>query len=1335
MAYTKKVSGLNMYIKGTGTILALLAFLVGLSSYGIHVTASGDQVCAGTSQEPCVSYFNITSEKYNLIFNTAVVYFDDVTGMTFQVYKRGLTGTKYAFDTTGQKWSKFSLTSGKAGNVTNVAGGVNQFMLVGYKTDLTKTVKWGVKAPGLFGTTIVDADPLWSGYSQDQFFTELVENKADITGGFAIFKFTNPTTFSIPVSALTADIMPGTGAKPTTSVKLTEHKTWTESVSTKTWEPNVACTTAPTSITDNGTVLYTQTCADNGKYVTASAPVVKTSETALPALLAPGKSITVKITATWPASTGNNGREWVPKIDVSGTTLTQPKWAWWSASWQYKTDLTKIGTNPLGQMSLTAISGWSRAQVKDNCEDLRYLDPTEAVIWPFSNGTASTGGATGLACNTTDVVVELFNNGTSTTFLYWGNAAATTPVVPSPISVGTQGTDWEVNVTGLNGQYFQLRMAKSGTYTGSLISGISFNQTNWPKLLTDPGSQFAMMYDTDQCYLGGGSVASLIQTVDLPTRKMFNFTRGPCQMNITFLAGLNGFTTYLYINGATGTGAQPLFTSLQYAASGTKKFTNMWQHQATGVVAYTLGSTQSGVQTAQPNRPWFAYVNTTDRSYLASFLTIPGTVTQMNEGTDAAWDMTRWIVPGSTGVTSVNVFGTNATLSATSDKHLNDTFDMWKLSTTFSTTGANQNVFAPTIDNVNVLPLTVTAMNVTTCRANVTAQGESIASVYFNVTQVTNSSAYIAYGNGTTPYAGGTTGSNWTTGNFQPSLAGTNILNCTVVAQGVSPTLQSARTTLFTVGEAAPSLIGSVIPTSPYYLNQANFVCNYTTGAGGSPASSKIPGATVYVQLDGYNRTATEETNGYTYTNSTAAGGDHTWQCIGYKTNYRALTTTQATATVLATTTHINNVTLSGFPVTYGNVTACTAAISIVGQTANAAYFNVTYMANSSLLTAYANGTTTDGMNWTSGSFQAPVAGASIVNCTVLAVGSIYNATMTQLFTIDKASGAMAQYAAKASPQLRSVANNFVCNYTTGAAGNPANTKIAGATVAFSINGVNRAATEEAGGYTYTNSTFDAINTQSWSCAATSANYASMQGATEYFHTINSNPTIVSFTNSSYPFMTTRYRNASDIVLSMFLQDLDAADLSNLKSYLSVSKNGVNQTAMYSEKAITNGTSTALLNISSGNFTAKWDAWNFSLWTSDGTVNWTFSSFQTFTKAIDMNRSLGTGINNIEFSPQSYIEQDVAVTNQTSAIGAYFFWNNGTEPLRIGSRLGNTTTGYTYGCGSTNVASAATTLSLTYTSVFSAFLPNTTGQGWCWLDLNNPTTGYVLTQFWNVTSW
>ena len=123
------------------SIVAILAYLITIP--GVVITGSSDIYCAGTTQDPCVSYFNITSNLYTLKFynmskNQKLDFSPDIKD--YQIYK--LSGTK---------WIKTNFP-------INMTKGVKyQFKLVGYKNNPIDTIKWGV---GLGDGYL---DPTWYG--------------------------------------------------------------------------------------------------------------------------------------------------------------------------------------------------------------------------------------------------------------------------------------------------------------------------------------------------------------------------------------------------------------------------------------------------------------------------------------------------------------------------------------------------------------------------------------------------------------------------------------------------------------------------------------------------------------------------------------------------------------------------------------------------------------------------------------------------------------------------------------------------------------------------------------------------------------------------------------------------------------------------------------------------------------------------------------------------------------------------------------------------------------------------------------------------------------------
>ena len=132
MSRTKKV---YIYTAGGG-ITALFAFLLVLSQYGITISTSGDIKCAGTVEEPCVSYINITTSDWALKFPRGVIYTEG--DVTYQLYK---ADQRYSASNPA-RWKPFDINGKTMANESKW-----ELKLVGYKK-INETVKWGVQMGG-----------------------------------------------------------------------------------------------------------------------------------------------------------------------------------------------------------------------------------------------------------------------------------------------------------------------------------------------------------------------------------------------------------------------------------------------------------------------------------------------------------------------------------------------------------------------------------------------------------------------------------------------------------------------------------------------------------------------------------------------------------------------------------------------------------------------------------------------------------------------------------------------------------------------------------------------------------------------------------------------------------------------------------------------------------------------------------------------------------------------------------------------------------------------------------------------------------------------------------
>jgi len=132
---TKKI------ILGTSltTVLGILIYLSTLQ--GVSITTSGDIKCLGTLDNPCISYFNITSNYYTLkFFNTS--------------------NQKLSFSPEVKDYKIYRFTYGKWKEINfpiNMTKGVKyQFKIMGYKNNPYQNIKWNID----FGDTMID--PWWN---------------------------------------------------------------------------------------------------------------------------------------------------------------------------------------------------------------------------------------------------------------------------------------------------------------------------------------------------------------------------------------------------------------------------------------------------------------------------------------------------------------------------------------------------------------------------------------------------------------------------------------------------------------------------------------------------------------------------------------------------------------------------------------------------------------------------------------------------------------------------------------------------------------------------------------------------------------------------------------------------------------------------------------------------------------------------------------------------------------------------------------------------------------------------------------------------------------------
>ena len=194
-----------------------------------------------------------------------------------------------------------------------------------------------------FTSFLVLGDPVsLDSYAADDLFVELVDNKADIGGGYATYKLRIPESYkSIQLgggNALTAvfDLYKGNGVNyyeyyalrgVPYSYNVTDYQT-------------VCSNYTVENVTESENLIEVERCenVESGwhwnNYTSEEWVLLKSGDT-----FDVGKEYLVKLVAHWDVHLGEQSIEWFPELTSDSRKVRQDKWAWWNASFNYCRDL------------------------------------------------------------------------------------------------------------------------------------------------------------------------------------------------------------------------------------------------------------------------------------------------------------------------------------------------------------------------------------------------------------------------------------------------------------------------------------------------------------------------------------------------------------------------------------------------------------------------------------------------------------------------------------------------------------------------------------------------------------------------------------------------------------------------------------------------------------------------------------------------------------------------------------------------------------------------------------------------------------------------------------
>jgi len=164
----------RIYI-GAGT--SLIGLFMILTAIGLQIVdTTGDITCAGTIDDPCVSYFEVRNPTARSIY----IYNYDEVQLNFSPDIKGYN--LYVLYYGKWHYTNFTMET-RLGNIPKDRKysfvfprySIKKFKLVGYKHNPEDSVKWSI------GTSGAELDPLWKGI-KDRSYTRSTETKCDDNG-------------------------------------------------------------------------------------------------------------------------------------------------------------------------------------------------------------------------------------------------------------------------------------------------------------------------------------------------------------------------------------------------------------------------------------------------------------------------------------------------------------------------------------------------------------------------------------------------------------------------------------------------------------------------------------------------------------------------------------------------------------------------------------------------------------------------------------------------------------------------------------------------------------------------------------------------------------------------------------------------------------------------------------------------------------------------------------------------------------------------------------------------------------------------------------------------
>jgi hypothetical protein len=250
--------------------------------------------------------------------------------------------------------------------------------------------------------------------SKDSVFTNLIYNKADITGGEPLFIIKNPTASQITVNKTNfiIDLETSKGVIYNLQIfrNITENKTITEEINVNRLRP-ITCI----DIAENNCEELYNELVNITRYVDYEYEEIKEFT------LEKGTTSVIKIVANWKANQ-RISIDWKPSIKIGALTIKRDDWAWWNTSWGYSRKITFNVTQDIEDINdipMVAVINTTRLSMKNDCSDARFVTEDNLTELPYR-----IDGNCTMDYSRFVIKMNITKQANNTIYFYYGNSTA-----------------------------------------------------------------------------------------------------------------------------------------------------------------------------------------------------------------------------------------------------------------------------------------------------------------------------------------------------------------------------------------------------------------------------------------------------------------------------------------------------------------------------------------------------------------------------------------------------------------------------------------------------------------------------------------------------------------------------------------------------------------------------------------------------------------------------------------------------------------------------------------------------------------------------------------------